>query len=163
LNILATGHAAALCYGRQLLLAPKIRAESLFVYDSATRENRISIDAHYLAEQRINTLAVDLTDSEKAMAVRFAADVDDGEAESLAIAHERGIPLLSDDVRAGRIATQLGIRLQTTLELLHNWSAGRTALELREAACGLRDRASYAAPRTHPLRDWFLTLIAEDA
>ena len=64
------------------------------------------------------------TSEEESLAKSFLAQLDAGEAESLAVAIERNGVFLSDDLAARRLAQHYGIRVSGTLGLL---------LELMEA------------------------------
>lgn len=91
----------------------------------------------------------------------FAQYVDDGEAETIAIAAERGIPLLTDDNGALRLAPTLSIETITTLDLMHAWAQRESNLDVRTALQRMRARANYAPPRKHPLRKWYSNLTEE--
>jgi len=53
--------------------------------------------------------------------VRFAMELDDGEASCLAIAMSRGWIVATDDRKARRIAAENGIALISTPELIQRW------------------------------------------
>jgi predicted nucleic acid-binding protein len=63
------------------------------------------------------------SDAELADYVSFAGDVDDGEAEALAIAKNRKFVLLTDDRKATRIAKRadVGVEVVTTVGVLKDW------------------------------------------
>lgn len=100
-----------------------------------------------------------LSETQRVSAVQFAVEVDDGEAEALAVAKDRGVLLITDDTAAIRLARMLNIPFETTLDLLHAWSKDRAADEVRTVLAAVRHRASFAPPRSHPLRSWFLGAI----
>ena len=56
--------------------------------------------------------------------VNFACEVDDGEAQALAIAKHRGFVLLTDDRKATRIAERpdVGVRITSTPKILQEWA-----------------------------------------
>jgi hypothetical protein len=157
MNVLATGRAAAILGPRRILLSPKVRAESLYIYSDATKTRRQPIDAELLEREGVTFTDAELNDVERVLAVRFAALVDDGEAETLALAAARRIAVLSDDIGAEKVARAEGIPLETTLRLLRDWSVGRNEVEVKEALIGLRARANYAPPRGHVQRSWFIS------
>lgn len=157
MNVLATGRAAAILGERRILLSPKITAEALYIYADTTKTERQSIDHSLLEAEGIRFLTVDLEPNERILAVRFALLVDDGEAEALAIAVTRQMPILSDDVAAGKIAVSEGIALETTLDLVRSWSIDQNPCVLAAAIVGMRIRANYAPPRSHPQRSWFVS------
>lgn len=53
--------------------------------------------------------------------IRFAMELDDGEASCLAIAMSRGWIVATDDRKAQRIASENGIALTSTPELIQRW------------------------------------------
>jgi predicted nucleic acid-binding protein len=120
---------------------------------------KASIDSAYIAAAGLDVTEISLTETEQIQAVRFAADVDDGEAEALAVAKERALPLLSDDLGAARVASRYAIPLKTTLDLIYVWANGAPAPDVSRALRSLRARANYAPPRSHPLRAWYLLNI----
>ena len=62
-------------------------------------------------------------DAELADYISFAGEVDDGEAQALAIAKHRGLVLLTDDRKATRIAARndVHVRTITTAGVLREW------------------------------------------
>jgi hypothetical protein len=159
MNVLATGRAAAILGERRILLSPKVEGESLYIYADTTKTARQPIDHSLLEAEGIHFIPAGMEPSERILAVRFAALVDDGEAEALAIALARRIPILSDDVAAAKVALSERIPLQTTLDLVRTWSVGRDPRELSDAVIGMRFRANYVPPRSHPQRSWFLAQL----
>jgi predicted nucleic acid-binding protein len=86
--------------------------------------------------------------------------MDDGEAQTLAIAVHRSIPILSDDLAVERAVSELSVPLETSLDLLAAWQAGGVRIEeVAGAAQRMRALANYAPPRNHPKRAWYARLI----
>lgn len=98
---------------------------------------------------------------EEEIYVRFAVDLDDGEAMSLAICRARGFALATDDRKARRIASQLpspGVALISTSEMVNHW-ANKTGAErdrLRRTLKAIEQRARFIPPHDDPLRDWWI-------
>jgi len=68
-------------------------------------------------------LLTELTgEAELSQFVQLAALIDDCEAACLAIAVLRGLAIATDDKRAIHIATDLGVSVVTTPQLLKNWA-----------------------------------------
>lgn len=143
----------------RVLLAPKVLSESLFIYQDASRESTVQIDAAYLSVEGFPFEAIALTPIELAKAVRLAQDVDDGEAEALAIASERALPILTDDVAAIRLAAVIGVEVVTTLDVLFDWSRNQKVTRVKQALQSMRDLANYAPPRKHPRRAWYVAML----
>jgi predicted nucleic acid-binding protein len=161
LNLLATGRAAAIADPRRLLLTPKVRDESLFIYADLSRTSKSQIDGTLLDIEGLSWQPTELSEAEQISAVRFTADMDDGEAEALSVALERNLPILSDDLAVSRIAPA-SVAVETTLELVHSWSSQRSSAEVGTVLRNMRARANYAPPRAHPLRNWYLSALSEE-
>jgi predicted nucleic acid-binding protein len=162
MNLLATQQAAAIAGTRRLVLVPAVISEALFIFadDAATR--RVRIDRELLTASGLSTLEIELGEEELVAYVGHASQVDDGEAQAIAVAQARQLPLLSDDNGAIRLAAMLNIEVETTLDLSRAWSEGKGGILVRDAMRSLRRRANYAPPRSHPLRKWYLTTLNEN-
>ena len=57
--------------------------------------------------------------------VHYAQQLDDGEASVLALAKSRGWTVATDDRKARRIATEHGIKVISTSEMIHMWAASQ--------------------------------------
>jgi predicted nucleic acid-binding protein len=108
---------------------------------------------------------VDATDPdgpvEEELYIRFATDLDDGEAMSLAICRARGYALATDDRKARRIASQLSpprVQLPSTSQVLHHWAnrTGPAAGELKRVLSAIELRARFIPPHDDPLRAWWI-------
>lgn len=161
MNLLATQQAAAIVGTRRLLLVPAVISESLFIFADNAATRRVRVDRDLLIASGLRTLETELREEELAVYVGHASQVDDGEAQAIAVAQARQLPLLSDDNGAMRLAALLNIRVETTLELSHAWSEGQSSIVVRDAMRSLRRRANYAPPRSHPLRKWYLSVLNE--
>lgn len=162
MNLLATQQAAAIAATRRLVLVPAVINESLFIFadDAATR--RVQINRDLLISSGLRTLEIELCEEELVAYVGHASQVDDGEAQAIAVAQARRLPLLSDDNGAIRLAAMLNIKVETTLDLSRAWSEGKSDIVVRDAMHSLRQRANYAPPRSHPLRQWYLSALNEN-
>lgn len=88
--------------------------------------------------------------------VRFAMDVDDGEAAAAASALHRGYPLAIDDLKARRVFAA-EIDLIWSLDLIHHWyELTRQSAEVIGVILGqIRRKARYQPHLTHPLIHWW--------
>jgi predicted nucleic acid-binding protein len=116
-----------------------------------------------LEQHAVDTLEIiELTPAEYPVYLNLALEVDDGEAATIAVAAQRGLPLATDDRKARRLCTQLGIpEPLRTLGLLHAYA---DAAKLQQAQlCDLlgriRDRASFQPPRSDPDLKWWQDII----
>lgn len=96
--------------------------------------------------------------------VRFATQLDDGEASCLAIASVRGWKMATDDKKATRIARESGIAVVTTAELVHDWvvSESPSDEEAVEAIQRIEQLARFRPRRGSPQSAWWYQLL-EDA
>jgi hypothetical protein len=69
--------------------------------------------------------------------LHFLHQVDDGEAQALAMAEQRALPLLTDDIAGTMLAGRMGVEVVSTLDLLHVWAMGcdAPASALHASAC----------------------------
>lgn len=92
--------------------------------------------------------------------VNFSAEVDDGEASSLAIAKSRKWIIATDDRKAIRLASEAGISVITTPELIERWiKATRPSEdEARQTIHAIERFARFRPRRGTPLHDWWTSL-----
>lgn len=92
--------------------------------------------------------------------VRFAMELDDGEASCLAIAKLRGWTVATDDRKARRIASENGIELISTLELIQRWVDTMSPTE--ETVANVLKKielfAKFRPRRSDPLHSWWTDL-----
>jgi predicted nucleic acid-binding protein len=136
-------------------VAPKVVEEALYIYTDRTRSTAAAIVAGEISALGISIVPTVLSDDETIKSVQYALEVDDGEAETLGIAANRGLAVLSDDRAAARIASRDGIAIETILDLIFAWSSGRSADEIRDVLLDLTNRANFRPPKKHPYSAWF--------
>lgn len=124
-----------------------------------SRKSRLQIDDAELGHSGIAFVHTTLSTAEAALFSQLAVQIDDGEAEALAVAVERGLQLVTDDNAAIRVAAQNGVAVLTTLDLLHKWASSVPISVLKEAARSLRDRGNYFPPRSHLHSAWYRALL----
>lgn len=81
--------------------------------------------------------------------VQLAGIIDDGEAACLAIASNRGMTLATDDRRAIRVASDLGVPISTTPNLIAEWM-NRTSPKHHLVTDVIRCIEQYGRFRPHP-------------
>lgn len=129
------------------------------MYGDVSRKSRMQIDDAELTRSGIVFTHTSLSAAEKLLFSQLSLQIDDGEAEALAVAAERGLMLLTDDNAAIRVAAQNGVPVLTTLNLLYNWAGSVPIEDARKAARSLRDRGNYSPPRTHVHASWYSALL----
>lgn len=163
LNLLATGVGLAVLESLEVscFVCSAVIAETLYIRSEDPTQPResVSIDPR-LQSDAVQTVGPDSL-LEEELYVQFAADLDDGEAMSLAICRSRGYALATDDRKARRIAGQLplpAVPLVSTSQIAHHW-AGKTGAsqdELRHLLAAIELRARFIPPHDDPLREWWI-------
>ncbi len=92
--------------------------------------------------------------------VNFAIEVDDGEASSMAIAKSRNWMVATDDRKAIRLASEFGIAIITTPELVERWIniTNPTENEIKQTVQAIERFAKFRPRRDDPLHDWWTSL-----
>ena len=89
----------------------------------------------------------------------WAADLDDGEAATLAAAQRRGWPVMTDDRKALRVSSAMSpaVATVTTPSVLRRWSASRPRADHDVAAVleRVERMATYAPRRTNDDGAWW--------
>ena len=93
--------------------------------------------------------------------VRFAADLDDGEASVSALAVVHGGGVATDDRKALRILSRAQVPVVQTPELLFAWAQRSQALEsvVRDALRAVRVRARFYPRKVAPCFHWWEDLF----
>ncbi len=109
---------------------------------------------------------VELEDLELETFVEFAAEVDDGEARTAAVAVHRGLCVMTDDRPAIRLMNSLPatVKVFTTPEWVKYWSESGAISDavLAEVLRRIRYCARYHPRAVHPLRQWWDENFPED-
>jgi predicted nucleic acid-binding protein len=134
--------------------------EAQYVFRGGVGDNaseREPVQLNELVEMGLVEVLEPYTEAELLDFVDFSRQLDDGEAMTTAVALHRGASVATDDRKAIRVLTALGVDWISTLEMLKSWSdqRGIDHSTLRDALVDLRLRANYEPARTHPLRAWW--------
>lgn len=155
MNILATDRLDEIlaANGVRGQLCPRTMAEAVYLNPRVSGDPRDAIDLtpHIASGILVRS---SLSEEEIASYVRFAAEVDDGEAQVLAVGLHRRLLVGTDDRRARRVATREGVELVSTPELILQWARGGTpsAAEQRSAIVDIEVRARYRPRPSDPSR-----------
>ena len=119
---------------------------------------REEIDLSPAVDDRLVQLCDLRGPEENALFVRFAADLDDGEAACLAIARARTWTVATDDRKAQRLARESGIAVVTTPELIKRWADARSIsdAEVGRVLQRIRDFARFVPRRGSALHEWWM-------
>jgi predicted nucleic acid-binding protein len=163
INLYATGQLVSLLSEPEsVLYVPDIVVEeSLYVImpDENDRRNRVREEIDLSVAFKAGVLRrCDLQgDAESELLIRFATQVDDGEAVCLAIAKNRDWTVATDDRKAQRLAGEAEISVVTTPELVKRWADATKASdeEISRAVCRVRDCARFVPRQGSILYDWW--------
>lgn len=116
-----------------------------------------------IAARQIHQCQLDGEDELDAF-VQFATELDDGEASCLAIAKSRRWTVATDDRKARRIASENGIALASTAELIHKWVNAMSPDEATvvELLRRIERLARFRPRRSDPLYEWWAGLSDKD-
>ncbi len=114
-------------FGKTWYVADAILAEAQYTRDFDSNGKLVTVALSLGELVRTGSLqpAAPETPDEIDWYVRLAKDLDDGEAQALAIAKMRGYTLLTDDAKAARIArsSELSVETTSTPAVLQDWLA----------------------------------------
>lgn len=158
MNLLATDRLEEILAagGFRGVVCPGTRAEAVYLNARASGASRETIDLGPHFDSGMLIAAV-LSGDETATYVRLAAEVDDGEAQVLAVGLHRGLVVATDDRRARRVAAREEVKLLNTPELILQWAhqSGRSTNDLRQAVFDIEVRARYRPRPADPNRaEW---------
>jgi len=115
------------------------------------------VDPHqWVAEDLLHIL--ELESAETQQFVTLAAEIDDGEAATLAIARMRGLQVATDDRKARRVAQRLDLPEPVrTSQLLQDYctAANLPKSEVARVLRATEHRARFRPPANDPLHPWW--------
>lgn len=144
----------------------RVAAESLYVLRGGSGEDAAERDPVDLQQaHRLGILErLDLeTEDESRAYVDFAAELDDGEAMTCALAIHRGAAIATDDRKARRVlrnrAPEIG--MHSTTELIKAWSDSQqiSVQVLRQVLTDIRQRGCFMPSSQDPLLDWWIETL----
>ena len=143
-----------------------VEFEALFIRradPTGSKDVQVPVDLTSLLEEGLIQLMRLERSAEEATFVGLAADLDDGEAITGALAFHRGCSVATDDRKARRVLGQLipQVELVSTLELLKLWAEDSqiTKDQLASAMAEMQSCASYRPGRRDPLYQWWRSII----
>jgi predicted nucleic acid-binding protein len=165
MNLLASGRFADIASGCgfKFAVAPLVARETLYLRHPVSGEHE-RIDLQPLIERGLlEVLNVEGKD-EQMRYIELAADLDDGEAQSIAIAEARHHALATDDRKARALIQRKAatIELWSTFELLRRW---QTKTRIPDSGLGsvlmsIANRARFRPKAGHPDFAWWSKLCS---
>lgn len=162
INLLASGRAEEILSGSEYKfgISTVVSHESIYLRaaDSNAPPDEVKLDL--FVKSKCLTVYQLSGDKEQVLYVDYAADLDDGEAMTLALALSRGFSMATDDRKARRIfLEEIGdrTRLLSTAQILRSWSkkAGLTSGELKKLLLEVSRRGRYSPPSGDPDFSWW--------
>jgi predicted nucleic acid-binding protein len=102
-------------------------------------------------------------ETEQNLFVNLAAQIDDGEAATIAVAIRRGMQVVTDDKKAIRVLKQEAPALiqLTTVEIIKTWSEKEKVEPgvVKSALENVIKRANYFPSKKHPLFEWWRAML----
>jgi predicted nucleic acid-binding protein len=166
INLLSSGRFEDIASGCGLHFAITQAAarEAMFLHDAESGERK-RIDLQPFIEKGIlETLAAE-SENEKLRYIELTLNLDDGEAESVAIAEARNFALATDDRKARNLIQReaLKIELWSTCSLLQHWQRKCSVpdKDLKNVLANIFKRARYRPKFGHPDFDWWTNLSSK--
>jgi hypothetical protein len=143
-------------------VAERAAAEALYVLHGGSGDDandREPVDLQPLITAGLLEILQPETEGELASFVNFAAELDDGEAMTCALAVHRSAAVATDDRKALRIL-QAGapqVSMHTTTDLIKSWADSRqiTGSPLKKVLIDVQERACFAPGKHDPLQAWW--------
>ncbi len=135
--------------------------EAQYIWQFAPDGSRsqVPIDLHTPVADGLLNVVQPESEVELEVYVEFASELDDGEAQAIAIAMHRGFILLTDEKKALQIAQRADVAVSTitTTQILQKWvehSAGN-ANTLPEVLRSIEERARFRPRQNTPDGQWW--------
>ena len=148
--------------GWQWHLCEAVLREAEYTREYGNDGQPIAVPLHFskLIENKIIHIVTPNSDEELSDYLDFASEVDDGEAQALAIARHRGFTLLTDDHTAIRLAAQAEVQVPTisTARVLQAWadSHPQNMQKLPDVIARIEELARFKPRRTSPDYGWWV-------
>jgi predicted nucleic acid-binding protein len=134
-------------------------AQYVWQFGPEGARSQVPIDLQPLVDEGLLNWVKPESEAEFESYVEFASDLDDGEAEAMAIAKHRGFILLTDERKALQIAQRadVGVTTATTAQILRSWVAdsGANAARLAEVLRNIEERARFRPRQRTPDGEWW--------
>lgn len=161
INVLASGEADAIfrSLGVECYVCAAVSRESMYLRSDGVPSHREAIVLAPLFASGILHLCDLQGQTEEELYVGYAADLDDGEATSLAISQSRGYHLATDDRKTRKLVreTGLNIALLTTTEIPRVWAELNKPVPaaLATAIQRISSRARFVPSPEEPNYSWW--------
>lgn len=155
INLAASEHLAELllCLSAERSICTIVKDECLFLRSSDGAQIESIYPSQWITDGLLSECQ--LQGNEEERYVTFAAQIDDGEAMSLAIAEGRAHALATDDRKACRLARAANIKTLSTLQIVQEWSKDKKPVEIAKVLSAIESRARFRPPTDDPQLKWW--------
>jgi len=168
INILASGRARDILSSSELdfAISTIVSRESIYLRASDPKAPSVAENLEALVQAQFLRVVELSGDDEQSAYVNYAADLDDGEAMTLALAFSRGFLVATDDRKARRIFLKNAgdqTRLLSTPQILKSWTqrARLSSAEVKELLLEISARGRFSPHPTDPEHSWWSNAIAQ--
>lgn len=134
-------------------------AQYIWQFEPDGSRSRVPIDLRTLVMDGLLNAVRPESEAEIGSYVEFATELDDGEAQAMAIAKHRGFILLTDERKALQIAqrAEVAVRTITTAHVLQNWATNtkENAARLPRVLQSIEERAKFRPRQNTPDGEWW--------
>ena len=166
INILASGRAQEILTGSEygFGICTVVSKESIYLRAADPNAPPDNVELDPFVNSKCLTVYGLSGNKEKELYVDYAADLDDGEAMTLALAFSREFAVATDDRKARRIFledTGDVTRLLSTPQILKRWSprAGLTSWELKKLLLDVSRRGRFSPHSGDPDFSWWSKVV----
>ena len=163
INLLASGRfedVASRCDLR-FAIASVVAQEAMYLHNADSGESEM-IDLNPLIGKGILETLTAESEDEKLRYIELALNLDDGEAESVAIAEARNFALATDDKKARNLIKREGLKIElwSTCALLRHWQSkcSISDSDTNSVLTNIFSRARYRPKSGHPDYDWWMNI-----
>lgn len=134
-------------------------AQCIWQFEPDGSRSRVPIELRTLVTEGLLNAVRPESEAEIENYVEFATELDDGEAQAMAIAKHRGFVLLTDERKALQIAQrpEVAVRTVTTAQILQNWvtNSKGNAARLPQVLQNIEERARFRPRQNTPDGEWW--------
>lgn len=146
----------------RVIVAQTVLAEGVYVLKGGSGDDageREPVDIGPLVRNMLIAIWNLETEAEYTSLVNFAAEIDDGEAATCALALHRGGIVVTDDGKTRRVLPRLapGVRTLTTSQVMKLWAdaAHVNCAVVRSALLDIQTRGNFICGKRDPLLAWW--------
>ena len=159
INLLASGRIAEIArvIAPTRMVCSAVSQESLYMRPLEAEGRPEAVDLQRLIGAGVLTSCQLEGSAEEELYVRYALELDDGEAMSLAIAQARNLPLATDERKARRLARENAPHLSiiSTAEIIRAWAEESERKHAIAVVRSILARARFRPAQSEPLASWW--------